>query len=393
MDQQLDTGTAYGRQAPTHDAILTEVGPGTPMGELMRRYWHPIALSQDATTTPKQVRVLGEDLILFRDKQGRPGLLYPRCAHRGTSLYFGKVEDDGIRCCYHGWKFSADGHCLDQPCEPERGAAHRNRIRQPWYPVQERYGLIFAYMGPAHKKPVLTKYEPIEVLADDEEIFARQIGFGAGGPAIVPCNWLQYFENVCDPYHVPILHVAFSGPQFPEELGVMPDVSWDYTERGVKITSSRDAENNKRFDRVSETIIPTIRVIPDPFLGEFGRIQSVGWTLPIDDTHFTVFVAQRRKKDPSKNPPRRPQGRRWDDLTPEERRETPNDWEAQVSQGPINLHSEEHLASTDRGIGRLRRLLRLQIKSLENGEDPMNVFFDESKSVLPLEAGNHLNDK
>ncbi|HXE15672.1 MAG TPA: Rieske 2Fe-2S domain-containing protein, partial [Stellaceae bacterium] len=141
MDGGRLDGTAYGRQNPTHDAALTEVRAGTPCGEWLRRFWHPVALSSDATTRPKQVRLLGEDLILFRDRKGRPGLLYPRCMHRGTTLFYGKVEDEGIRCCYHGWLFGVDGTCLDQPCEPEHGL-HRDVARQPWYPVEERYGLV-----------------------------------------------------------------------------------------------------------------------------------------------------------------------------------------------------------------------------------------------------------
>src|SRR5689334_2913121 len=110
----LDTGTAYGRPPRTHDRTLTEVGPGTPMGELMRRYWHPVGLAGDAGATPRMVRALGEDLVLFRDTTGRPGLVHPHCAHRGASLYYGKVEERGIRCCYHGWLFDAQGHCLEQ---------------------------------------------------------------------------------------------------------------------------------------------------------------------------------------------------------------------------------------------------------------------------------------
>src|SRR3984957_14695826 len=128
---------------PTHDAELTEVRRGTPMGELLRRYWHPVGLAADAADIPRKVRALGEDLVLFRDRHGRTGLLHARCCHRGTTLYYGKVEEDGIRCCYHGWKFSPEGRCLEQPCEPD-GGQFRDRVRQPWYPVQERYGLIFA---------------------------------------------------------------------------------------------------------------------------------------------------------------------------------------------------------------------------------------------------------
>ena len=119
--EALDTGTGYTRKAPAYNAGLTEVGRGKPMGELLRRYWHPIALVADAGTTPKPVRVLGEDLILFRDGAGRAGLVEARCCHRGTTLYYGRVEERGIRCCYHGWLFDTQGRCLEQPCEPEGG--------------------------------------------------------------------------------------------------------------------------------------------------------------------------------------------------------------------------------------------------------------------------------
>jgi len=128
---EIDEGTGYGRAQQHHDAELAEVGAGTPCGEFMRRYWHPVALSAKVGTTPQNLRILGEDLVLFRDRKGRPGLLYPRCAHRGTTLYYGRVEDEGIRCCYHGWLFDVKGRCLDQPCEAD-GGRHRDRVRQPW---------------------------------------------------------------------------------------------------------------------------------------------------------------------------------------------------------------------------------------------------------------------
>ena len=109
--QRLE-GTAYDRPQPSPEKLLTEVGPGTPCGELMRRYWQPVLSSEKVTDRPQQIRILGEDLILFRDKEGRPGLLYPHCMHRGTSLLFGHVEADGLRCCYHVWKFDVEGNCL-----------------------------------------------------------------------------------------------------------------------------------------------------------------------------------------------------------------------------------------------------------------------------------------
>jgi phenylpropionate dioxygenase-like ring-hydroxylating dioxygenase large terminal subunit len=165
--QTIDTGTGYGRARPQYDRRLAEVGPGTPTGELLRRYWHPVALTADACDRPARVRVLGEDLILFRDGAGHPGLVLEHCTHRGSSLYYGRVEAEGIRCCYHGWLFARDGRCLDKAVEPD-GGTPRAIDRQPWYPVQERFGLIFAYLGPPDRKPVLPRYDVLEDLEPNE---------------------------------------------------------------------------------------------------------------------------------------------------------------------------------------------------------------------------------
>ena len=227
----MDSGTAYGRPTPSYDATLVEVGPGTPGGELLRRYWHPVAVAADATTRPQKVRVLGEDLVLFRDGEGRPGLLYPRCCHRGTTLYYGKVEASGIRCCYHGWLFDVEGRCLDMPCEPSEknlSPRYRETFRQPWYPVQEYLGLLFAYMGPPEKKPVLPRYDVFEDLPVGEEIVADGSNIGLAGDT-TPCNWLQTHENVMDPYHVFVLHSSNSGDQFVPLMGLLPEVTWEYT--------------------------------------------------------------------------------------------------------------------------------------------------------------------
>ncbi|MGA9365995.1 MAG: Rieske 2Fe-2S domain-containing protein, partial [Steroidobacteraceae bacterium] len=218
---------------------LTRVARGTPMGELLRRYWHPIGLSEDASETPRMVRALGEDLVLFRDRAGRCGLLYPRCAHRGASLFYGRVEERGIRCCYHGWLFDVGGQCLEQPCESRNGAATARVIHQPGYPVRERYGLIFAYMGPPASMPVLPRYNLLENLQPGEHLEADDSSIGSGGPTIVPCNWLQHFENVMDPFHVPILHGSFSGSQFTERMNLLPQVGFEATARGIKSIQRR----------------------------------------------------------------------------------------------------------------------------------------------------------
>ena len=388
-DQPIDLGTAYHRPPARHLAELTEVSHGTPMGELLRRYWHPVGLSSDAGRTPRQRRVLGEDLVLFRDGAGRPGLVWARCCHRGTTLYYGKVEERGIRCCYHGWLFDAEGRCLEQPCEPELGR-RRHTIRQPWYPVEERYGLIFAYMGPPEKKPVLPRYECLDVLEDGEQVAADDTSIGSGGDVVAPCNWLQHYENVMDPYHVPILHGTFSGTQFAEVMNQMPQVSWETTDRGVKSLQIRRLEDGKLMHRVTEVALPTLRVVPNPYLGTLGRVESIGWTLPIDDTHYRIYVAGRVRHGGAILP--RAAGaaarKRWHDMTPEERRDFPGDWEAQTGQGPITIHSEEHLAASDKGIAMLRRLLKRQVEAVAEGRDPIGVGFDPGTPPVRFEAGN-----
>jgi phenylpropionate dioxygenase-like ring-hydroxylating dioxygenase large terminal subunit len=387
-----DTGTAYGRPQPTSIRELTEVGPGTPMGELLRRYWHPVGTGADATDTPRKVRVLGEDLILFRDKSGRPGLVHPNCAHRGTSLYYGKVEERGIRCCYHGWLFDVQGHCVEQPCEPEGGRA-RDRIRQPWYPVQELYGLVWAYMGPADRKPVLPRYECLDVLDEGEFLETNDNSIGGGGPRIIDCNWLQHYENLVDPFHVVILHSSFSGTQFVEQMAVMPQVTWDTTENSVRTLSIRKMPDGKTLRRISEAGLPTLRVIPSPRIGRYGRVESLGWILPIDDHSFRIYVVGRvREQGELAQMRSRLNGKLWEELTQEEHRQFPGDYEAMTSQGKVARHSQEHLATTDRGIVMLRRFLYKQLEAVAQGQDPAGVSFDPDAPPVHFSAGNFLEE-
>ncbi len=389
-----DDGTAYGRPPPEPDRHLTAVGAGTAMGELLRRYWHPVGLAADAGGVPKRVRVLGEELILFRDGDGNPGLLYPRCMHRGSSLYYGKVEARGLRCCYHGWLFDHQGHCLEQPLEAGGGSAGaRARSRQPWYPLEERYGLIFAYLGPPERKPLLPRYDALESLGDGEFIEADDTSLGSGGGAIVPCNWLQHFENVMDPLHVPILHGSFSGPQFVELMGAMPKVSFEVTGRGLKSIQARALEDGRTFRRVTEAVLPTLRVVANPRVADFGPVEAIGWVLPMDDDHFRIYVAGRVREAGELGRQRsRFNGKLWADLSEAEHQQYPGNWEAQVSQGPITAHSEEHLAASDRGVNMLRQLFRRQLKVVADGGDPLGTCFDAAATLVTLEAGNYAED-
>jgi phenylpropionate dioxygenase-like ring-hydroxylating dioxygenase large terminal subunit len=391
-------GNAYERPEHAYDAELTEVGRGTPCGEFMRRYWEPVAVSTSVTTTPQNVRILGEDLILFRDGSGRPGLLTPRCAHRGTSLFYGKVNENGIRCCYHGWQFDVEGRCLDQPCEPDNGAAHRHRIRQPWYPVEEHYGLVFAYLGPLAKKPAFPRWDALEGLAPDETIFATDSSFSVGGDdsvKIQPWNWLQDWENSTDPWHVYILHTAFSGSQFAPEMVVRPQVQWEYTDLGLRYVAYRKLDDGRELDRISPMLFPNIISTPDVQLAP-GPTTTMGWVVPVDDTHHRRFHSMKVPKD-LKGRPRQmyteTRPKPWIEMTEEERQAWPSDWEAQMSQGSITLHSAEHLATSDKGIAMLRRLLRQQIRLVKDGGDPIGVTFDPDKAFFKTGGGNFFRAK
>lgn len=390
----VDTGTGYGHKTPSYDARLTEVGPGTPMGEALRRYWHPIATSATLTPdVPHRTRVLGEDLIVFRDGQGRPGVVFERCTHRGSSLYYGRVEEDGIRCCYHGWKFDTQGHCLEQACEPDRGR-RRDVARQPWYPVEERYGLVFVYMGPPERKPALPRYDCLEPLEEGDQYYA---GWPIPGMTVTGMltdyNWLQLYENAVDPVHATWLHSTHSGFQFdgtgttgfPEDYydpyTVAARTTYHKTEFGVKydFRYRGEAENGVRPEHIwsVENQLPNVVVLPNfVTVTPDARPDMLIWVVPSDDTHHRLFFSIRSSdpqrangfifsiKQNGKNP--------WE-MTEDELQRFPGDGEAQGSQGPITLHSEETLATSDRGVVMIRRMLKTMVEDVEAGRDPQGV--------------------
>lgn len=385
-----DDGRAYGHQVGSWDPELVEVDACTPAGELLRRYWHPIARSDEATAVPRTVRALGEDLVLYRNLQGTPGLMLPRCCHRGTTLFYGRVESEGIRCPYHGWLFAEDGRCLDQPCEPDRGR-NKESYRQPWYPVVEYHGLVFAYMGPADRQPVFPRYDIFEDLDDETEEIVIIDHFAFGGPSDAPCNWFQTHENAMDPYHVFILHNAISGPQFDPKLEIWPRIDWQRSEIGITATQDRELPDGTTLHRITEVRLPTMRVIPTPTLTVLGKTNNLSWALPIDATNTRVYAMVRKPKH------RPPQGlpvyagdKSWFDLTDVEHQLYPGDYETQVGQGPITRHSEERLSSSDRGVSMVRRQFKEQVRRVAEGLDPVGVHFDEAHALQSVIAGNYI---
>jgi nitrite reductase/ring-hydroxylating ferredoxin subunit len=383
-------GSGYGRigNLPDEDPTLTRVGLGTPMGELLRRYWQPVCLSSELDDLPKRIRVMGEDLVAFRDREGRAGLLYAHCIHRGASLEFGQVDDHGIRCCYHGWYFDAEGKCLDQPAEPP-DSDYKDKVRQPWYPVQEYRGLVFAYMGPLDKKPDFPFFDMLERDGGDH-IAYRNYTRGT----VADCNWLQLQENGIDGWHTFVLHSWDRGVfNFTDAYSVRPELEFVSTGHGVQYIRDATLPNGNRFVRITEVIVPTARSVPPPTVdgddpeGETEPARMVGWWVPIDDTHTMGFHIEFR--------PAGMRGAAYQPTEPYERdyverQRRPDDWEAQVGQGPIVNHAREHLGVSDMGIVMFRRLLSDGIAAIARGEDPPGLQRDVENPVFEIGARNQV---
>ena len=400
MTENLDfdpDGRAYGRPIATSDEVLVHSGPGTPGGELLRRYWQPVARSDEVSDLPVAVTIFDEPLIVFRDKSGNAGLVYPRCMHRGTSLLYGKIEAEGIRCPYHGWLFDTQGHCLDMPCEPE--SKLKGKIRQPWYPVIERYGLIFTYMGPAAKQPLFPTISLFDNLKDDEEIV---VGGGSTPPTgqqalfagFQDFNWWNFYDNFMDPFHVYALHSTINGVHFVESLKILPEVTTEHTVDGVRTIQHRRLENGQVHQRLSQTIMPNINCTAA--VGDELGPAGISWTVAATDTSYRFFTLNVMKKgiDPTSNlqalgisQPEWGPGKPMDEWQLEDHQRWQTDYAAQKGQGDINLHSDEHLMPMDKATALLRRLFKKQAELVTKGEDPVGVKYDQPYH-LKVMAGN-----
>ena len=246
-DLGFETASGYGQHlSNTPDHELTRVGPGTPCGEYLRRFWHPVAITSDLGERPKKLRILGEDLVLFREGNGRIGLVHQRCPHRGASLEYGVCEARGIRCCYHGWHFDVNGQLLDAPGQAAAAAERlKARVTLGAYPAFDYNGLIFAYLGPIAAIPRFPVFD----------------SFALEGMTMVPyaapfqCNWLQVLDAILNPIHTSFLHSNIGRVQFSEGFGEVGQM--DYFERGPWLLGS----NTRRVDdniwmRINELVLP-----------------------------------------------------------------------------------------------------------------------------------------
>ncbi len=352
--------------------LLTRVGRGTPGGEMLRRYWWPVGFTAHVAKTPVPARLLGEDLVLFRDGDGKVGLLDRRCPHRGTQLDLGRVELKGLRCCYHGWLFDREGRCLDMPCEPPE-STYKDRIRQQAYDTHEASGIVFAYLGPK-PAPAFPKYDMLFTQDYDRVVFARESH----------CNWVQRGENTVDAYHVMALHA----PLYPELAMLRPEVTWKQMWYGVLMTV--DYPNG--VGDTHHTVFPghirvqVIRVGQRPS-------QLMLFNVPIDDTRthqYFVFGYE------SANSPHTLQTAEFQHRSFGEYKRVDDEWwriwerdqddAAQESQGRIADRTIEHLASSDRGIIMLRKMWMEAIAAVQAGADPAGVIRDPAHGVIPFET-------
>ncbi|MCA1646850.1 MAG: Rieske 2Fe-2S domain-containing protein [Chloroflexi bacterium] len=270
--------------------LLTRVGPGTAMGELLRRFWQPFALASELPgpdCDPIRVRVLGENLVAFRDSTGRVGLLAANCPHRGASLFFGRNEETGLRCVYHGWKFDTTGQCLDMPNEPVE-SDFRTKVRARAYPCQERGGVVWAYLGPTADMPRLPELEWTHVPESHRYVTKR----------MQACNFLQNVEGEVDSSHVSFLHSkggAAASAGIEDMRSTLPDyMARDRaprffvlpTEYGLVIGARRDAEVDSYYWRITQFLMPTYTMIPVPV----GQPVAFTAATPIDDERMMGFT-------------------------------------------------------------------------------------------------------
>ena len=367
-------GGYYQSALPEIEPELTRAGPGTPLGEYLRRFWQPVGLARDLRDLPKAVRVMGEDLVLFRDGSGSYGLLHRQCCHRQASLEYGRVCEHGIQCRYHGWRFDVDGTILAMPAEPDDSPAKQalpKALRQGAYPTHEFKGLIFAYLGPPEAKPAFPVFDSFEIAGMTMTPYAMTW----------PCNWLQVLDAIVDPAHTAVLHSPSDEPQFSEGFGEFGELTFCESESGVYGANTRRVEGNI-WVRINELILPNFTQAGAAFTCDgtrtryFGRSAFTRWVVPADDTstHIIAWANFGELGDPPEfNTPEgieRIERGEVVERTYEERQRRPGDYEATTGMGPITRHRKEHLTAIDEGVVAMRRRLRKAVRALGDGEAP-----------------------
>ena len=359
---------------PEIDKGLAQTNSKTPCGEYLRRYWHPVALTSEVSKTPKEIRILGEDLVIFKTTKGNIGLVHKACPHRRASMAYGKIEDEGIRCCYHGWLFSTNGEILETPGE-DIDSKQAKRLRETFklgaYPVIEFNGLVFSYLGPMEKIPEFPLYDSFEIPGNISNPY--RIDYN--------CNWIQVLDAIMDPLHTSFLHGQSSGIQFSEGFAEVGEI--DFFERGIQYLGCNTRRiNDNVWVRVNELILPNFTQAGAAFAADgtkskyFGRSSFTRWVVPVDDRHCVALAWANfgDRGDPieynNQEGYERIEAGEISNRTQEEKQKNPGDAEAVEGMGSISSHKGEHLMPTDKGVMIYRRRIKNLIKSLEEGQEP-----------------------
>jgi phenylpropionate dioxygenase-like ring-hydroxylating dioxygenase large terminal subunit len=374
---------------PEQNDLITLTGPEAPMGQLMRRYWVPALLSEEIPapdSPPVQVKILGEELVAFRDSNGRIGLIAEHCSHRGTSLFYGRNENCGLTCIYHGWKYDVDGHVLDTPAEPA-GSTFKDRLTHPAYATREVGGIVFAYLGPKEHEPLFPAYEWALVSTDHTYVTK----------AHQECNYLQGLEGECDSSHLSFLHRTLDRSQQALYMDNAPRYHTEDTDFGERLIALRDAPDGGTYVRVSAFLMPVACAVPVG--GRDAKLDGfeVHFYTPIDDTHSLRFdfgfrrsrtivpedVVRRKVIDTNYQ---RIPNRTNHYLQDREMQRTVNftgmadflshDSCATESMGARFDRSREHLGASDAGVIAVRRRMLEAVQAFQRGEPPLHAVTD-----------------
>jgi len=385
-----------------------------PMGELMRHYWLPALLSEEIPEPdcpPARVRLLGEDLVAFRDSRGKIGLLGEHCAHRGTSLFFGRNEECGLRCVYHGWKYDVDGKVVETPAEPTN-SDFRNKLRHTAYPCREAAGMIFTYMGPREQMPLLPRYEWLDLNPEQ----------ACPVKSLLECNFLQGIEGDFDSSHTSFLHNNDISESARLKRDGAPVLDAEETAYGMRAISIRKVGADQIYVRTTPYIMPSFSIVPGPPTEKFEEddIRGFRFWVPIDDRKTWLYILNMRRKPFDAAERRSLRG--WIGADYRRLRNAANDYLlnralqqttsytgiealnpaeqdgcATESMGAIYDRSKEHLGYSDKTIIALRKMLLTAVSDLQEGKEPRHVVRDPAlndfsrlrsiKGVLPARTG------
>ena len=378
--------------------LLTQTNSGTPMGELIRSYWLPALLSEEIPEPdcpPARVRMLGEDLVAFRDSKGRIGLLAEFCAHRGTSLYFGRNEECGLRCIYHGWKYDVEGNVLETPAEPG-DSDFRKKLHHTAYPTHEANSVVYAYLGPRDKIPLFPNYEWTQVPL--ERTYVTK--------CLLECNYLQGLEGECDSSHLSFLHRAFNrdGNQPLYQADSSPAYETEDTDFGVRLVATRKANDKQQYVRVSSFVMPVYGCVPaGRGAGELDGYE-IHTYVPADDTHCWRYdmgfrrsravldeeVHRRKQINSDYTRIRNARNHYLQDRQVQKNQTFTgiqdflnHDACATESMGAICDRSREHLGVSDKAVIAVRKFLLSSVKDLQNGKPLPHVVRESETNWFP----------